>query len=85
MTSYAKRLPAMSVSGARRAKELNEKYTKIVYGIREEQVARPVTRSMFCPSCGSYVPPQSKCPKCGFQSEGYRAANERNTDNRKTE
>jgi len=74
----------MSVSGARRAKELNEKYTKMVYGIREEQMVGPTTRSMFCPSCGSYVPPRSKCPKCGFESEVHRVADERNTDNRRT-
>jgi len=66
----------MSVSGARKAKELTEKYTEMMYGRIEKTSARSASHIRFCPRCGSYVPPLSICRKCGFESEEYQATKE---------
>jgi len=67
----------MSVSGARRAKELTEKYAAMTYGRKEEKLVKSLTRIRFCPRCGSYVPPKSKCSKCGYELDEHTTAGER--------
>ena len=78
----AKEQLTMSLAGARRTKELGEKYAKIMYGAREETTVKLRRRSMFCPRCGSYVPALSKCRKCGFEPEETRATRENDTHTR---
>jgi len=60
----------LSVSGARKSKELTEKYTAMVYGrMEKDRMVKSTTRIIFCPRCKSYIPPHSKCRNCGYEPE----------------
>jgi len=62
----------MSVSGARRARELTEKYAQMVYGkTKGDRLVKSIKRISFCPRCKSYIPPHSKCRNCGYEPEEY--------------
>ena len=54
----------MSVSGSRKAKELGETYSKMVYGDSErdrKNIVKVSKRKMFCPKCGRYLQPNETC------------------------
>ena len=62
----------MSVSGARKSKELTEKYTAMVYSrMKQDKAVKSTGHIIFCPSCRSYIPPHSKCKNCGYEPEEY--------------
>ena len=67
----------MSVSGARRSRELTQKYARAVYGRAEKEDKAVKARGIrFCPRCGSYIPVGGKCRNCGYEPEDSSSANQ---------
>jgi len=67
-----------------RSKELDKKYAEAVYGRAERGTPKSRGRQItFCPKCGSYIEPLSKCRKCGYESEEYLVTKKRNTGKKK--
>jgi len=67
-----------------RSKELNKKYAEAVYGRAERGTPKSRGRYItFCPRCGSFLGPFSKCSKCGYESEEYLIMKKKKTGNKK--
>jgi len=63
-----------------RSKELNKKYAEAVYGRAERNTKSRGRRITFCPRCGSYIEPFSKCKRCGYETEEYLVMKDRNKE-----
>jgi len=67
-----------------RSKELDKKYAEAVYGRAERGTPKSRGRHItFCPKCGSFLGPFSKCGKCGYESEEYLSMKKKKTGNKK--
>jgi len=67
-----------------RSKELDKKYAEAVYGRAERGSPKSAGRQIaFCPRCGSFLRPFSKCSKCGYESEEYLIMKKKKTGKRR--
>jgi len=67
-----------------RSKELDKKYAEAVYGRAERGTPKSARRQItFCPRCGSFLRPFSKCSKCGYESEEYLIMKKKKTGKRR--